>query len=77
MQSPKHFVNHFVVIIFVDYIFCSADTQRSVRDYKVSVYGGQTPMAFSIHSPTVASNVCQPLPSQVCIPWQAKPGIVR
>jgi hypothetical protein len=64
MQSPKHFVNGFVVIILVDYILCSADTQRSVRDYKVSVYGGQTSMAFGIHSPTVALNTCEPLPSQ-------------
>jgi hypothetical protein len=50
MQSPKHFVNCFVVIIFADYIFCSADTQRSVRDYKVSVYG-----AFRTAVPVVST----------------------
>jgi hypothetical protein len=39
MPLRKTFVNHFVVIIFDHYIFCSSNTQRSIRDYKVSGYG--------------------------------------
>jgi len=43
MQLQNGFVNRFVVNIFVNYIFCSSNTQKSVRDYKVSVYGPLTP----------------------------------
>jgi hypothetical protein len=39
MPLRKSFVNRFVVNIFERYIFCSFNTQRSIRDYKVSKYG--------------------------------------
>jgi hypothetical protein len=72
MQSPKHFVNCFVVIIFVYYIFCSADTQRSSRDYKVSVYGVCTHVAVIIDSRTVPRTRLQML-LEVRLPWLASP----
>jgi len=39
MPLRKSFVNRFVVNIFDRYIFCSFNTQRSIRDYKVSEIG--------------------------------------
>jgi len=39
MPLRKSFVNRFVVNIFERYIFCSFNTQRSIRDYKVSEIG--------------------------------------
>ncbi len=47
MQLQNGFVNHFVVIIFWHYIFCSFRTRGSVRDYKVSEYGASRVAAAS------------------------------
>jgi hypothetical protein len=39
MQVRKTFVNSFVVKYFMNYIFCSFDTGKAFRDYKVTEFG--------------------------------------
>gem|GEM_PF-2590133 len=47
MQLQNGFVNHFVVVIFEYYIFCSSRTRGSIRDYKVSEYEASRVAAVS------------------------------